>query len=229
MSDLVNRPAVDDALAARLAAQRARQQQRPSTEEASRRIRWQPLMRWLHVYASMIAFVVILFFGATGLLLNHPSWLWGDEEVTTILEGNLPESVIVDGGRIEFLSVSEYFRSEHGVGGEVTNFDQIGDEGSINYTGPGYGASARFDVTDLSYRITVREEGFVNAMRDLHTGSDSGSAWSLVIDLSAVFLVVVAVTGLAIQVLMKKRRTTALAWMAGGLVVSVALMWLAMA
>ena len=229
MSDVANRPAVDDALAARLVAQRARQQQRSSTSETPPRVRWQPLMRWLHVYASMIAFVVILFFGATGLLLNHPSWLWGDEEVTTILEGNLPESVIVDDGRIEFLSVSEFFRSEHGVGGDVTNFDQIGNEGSINYTAPGYGVSARFDVTDLSYRITVREEGFVNAMRDLHTGSDSGSAWSLVIDVSAVFLVVVAVTGLAIQLLMKKRRTTALAWMAAGLVVSVALMWLAMA
>ena len=229
MSDLANRPAVNDALAARLAAQRARQQQRPNTDETPSRIRWQPLMRWLHVYASMIAFVVILFFGATGLLLNHPTWLWGDEEVTTIVEGTLPESVVVDDGRIEFLSVSEFFRSEHGVGGEVTNFDQIGDEGSINYTGPGYGASARFDVGDLSYRITVREEGFVNAMRDLHTGSDSGSAWSLVIDLSAVFLVVVAVTGLAIQLLMKKRRTTALAWMAAGLVASVAFMWLAMA
>lgn len=229
MSDLANRPQVDDAVAVRLAAQRNRQQQRSAPGDTAPRIRWQPLMRWLHVYASMVAFVVILFFGATGLLLNHPSWLWGDEEVTTILEGNLPESVIVDDGRIEFLAVSEFFRSEHGVGGEVTNFDQIGTEGSINYTGPGYGASARFDVTELTYRITVREEGFVNAMRDLHTGSDSGSAWSLVIDLSAAFLVVVAVTGLAIQILMKKRRTTALAWMAAGLVVTVVLMWLAMA
>ena len=29
------------------------------------------LVRWLHTYLSMIAFVIILFFAVTGLTLNH--------------------------------------------------------------------------------------------------------------------------------------------------------------
>ena len=187
----------------------------------------QKVMRWLHVYASMVAFVVILFFGVTGILLNHPSWLFGDELVTTTAEGTLPTSVLNDEGSIEFLAVSEYVRSEYDVGGDVTNFDQIDDEGSINYTGPGYGATVRFDTESLDYEVVVREEGFVNAMRDLHTGSDSGAVWSLVIDLSAAFLVFVAITGLGIQVFLRKRRRSALSWLAGGAVVSAALIWLA--
>ena len=185
-------------------------------------------MRFVHVYASMIAFIVILFFGVTGLLLNHPAWLNGDEITNTSLIGTLPDTVVTEDGRVEFLAVSEFLRSEEGIIGEVTNFDQIGSEGSINYTAPGFGASVRFDVETLDYVVNVQEEGFVNAMRDLHTGSDSGEAWSLVIDISAVFLMSVAVTGLGIQLFMRKRRRKALTWMVVGGVLTVALIFVAL-
>ena len=143
-------------------------------------------------------------------------------------EGSLPETVRDDAGDVEFLAVSQFVRDEHGVVGEVTNFDQVGAEGSINYTGAGYGATVRFDVETLDFDITVREEGFVNAMRDLHTGSDTGSLWQWTIDIAAVFLVVVALTGLAIQLFMRKRRVSALSWLAGGTVVTILLVWWAL-
>lgn len=200
-----------------------------SSGTRSRSAQWQKWMRWLHVYASMIAFAVILFFGVTGLLLNHPSWIFGDDVTVTTVDGTLPDSVRDDGGDgVEFLAVSEFVRNTVGVGGEVTNFDQVGDEGSINYSGPGYGATVRFDVVSLDYQVTTREEGFVNAMRDLHSGSDTGTVWSLVIDISAGFLVFVAVTGLGIQVFLKKRRRRALMWLAGGTVLIVGLVWFTM-
>lgn len=185
-------------------------------------------MRWLHVYMSMVAFLVILFFGVTGLLLNHPSWLGGDEVVTTEVTGALPSTVVTQDGRVEFLAVSEFLRGEHDVGGEVTNFDQVGSTGSINYTGPSYGASAKFDTETLEYAVTIRSEGFVNAMRDLHSGSDTGGAWNLAIDVSAGFLVAVSITGLGIQLLMRKRRRRALAWLAVGAVVCLGLIWFTM-
>lgn len=196
----------------------------PGPPKMSARLqRW---MRWLHVYASMVAFIIILFFGVTGLLLNHPSWLGGEEFTTTNFEGRLPDTVRADDGDIEFLAVSEFARSEHSVAGEVTNFDVVNGEGSINYTGPSYGAVVRFDVNTLDYTVTVREEGFVNAMRDLHSGSDTGSFWSLAIDISAGFLVFVAVTGLGIQLFMRKRRRNALSWLAIGSALTVLFIWL---
>ena len=226
----------DDALAQRIAEQQARQAKRPSisSDGDDGRTRptvltsstWQRWMRWLHVYTSMVAFVVIGFFGVTGLLLNNPAWLGGDELITTLNEGTLPDSVRNDDGGVEFLAVSEFLRSEEGVVGEVTNFDQLGNEGSINYTGPAYGASVRFDVDTLEYTVRVTEENFVNAMRDLHTGSDTNAAWNLTIDISAGFLVFVAVTGLGIQVFLRKRRRKALSWLLVGSVVSVVVAWL---
>ncbi len=237
MSDQTLQDPEVDELEARIAAQRARQRERTSTPKndgganSTARLAtvWQRRMRWLHVYSSMIAFVLIAFFGTTGLLLNHPEWLGGDELVTEVFEGTLPDEVVNDDGDIEFLAVSEFFRSEHDVVGEVTNFDQIDDEGSINYTGPAYGASARFDASTLEYSVRITEENFVNAMRDLHSGSDTNSAWDWTIDISAGFLLFVSVTGLGIQLLMKKRRRRAVLWLAGGAVVSVVLVYFTLA
>lgn len=200
-----------------------------SSGSKSRAAKWQKSMRWLHVYTSMIAFAVILFFGVTGLLLNHPSWLFGDDVTVTSVEGTLPASVRDEGGEgVEFLAVSEFVRTKYDVTGDVTNFDQVADEGSINYSGPGYGATVRFDVPSLDFELTVREEGFVNAMRDLHSGSDTGSVWNLAIDISAGFLVFVAVTGLGIQIFLRKRRRRALAWMVGGALATAGLIWTTM-
>ncbi len=182
-------------------------------------------MRWVHVYVSMVSFLIIGFFAVTGILLNHPTWLGGDQLVTTVVEGTLPDSVRTEDGGVEFLLVSEFLRSEHGVVGEVTNFDQIADEGSINYTGPAYGASVRFDVSTLEFTAAITEEGFVNAMRDLHTGSDTNAVWTWVIDITSGLLALVAVSGLGIQLLLRKRRTKALMWLALGMVVSVVLVW----
>ena len=234
MSNELDSPArVDDALARRIADQQARQSGRDSLPEngggastvkklSNKGQRW---MRWTHVYVSMFAFVIIGFFGVTGLLLNNPAWLCGTERVTTTVEGALPETVR-EGDEVEFLLVSEFLRSEHGIGGEVTNFDQQDNEGSINYTGPAFGASFRFDVVSLDYTGTISEEGFVNALRDLHTGSDTNIAWSWVIDISAGLLVVVSFSGLGMQLLMRRRRQRAMILLVLGAIVAVGLGWL---
>ena len=36
--------------------------------------RW---VRWIHVYTSMISLLIVLFFGLTGITLNHPKWIFG--------------------------------------------------------------------------------------------------------------------------------------------------------
>ena len=204
-------------------------EQRKAKRAKKRSNRIQKWMRWSHVYVSMVSFFIIGFFGITGLLLNNPSWLGGEDIVTTVEEGTLPETVRVDGDEVEFLLVSEFLRSEFDIGGVVTNFDQIGNEASINYTGPAFGASVRFDVVTLDYSVRITEEQFANAMRDLHTGSDTNAAWNWVINISAGVLVVVALSGLGIQLFLRKRRTKALLWLGAGTVAVVILGWLTLA
>ena len=176
----------------------------------------------------MFALLVILFFGLTGLTLNHPDWTFGDDVQQDTITGTLPASVVVD-DRLELLLVSEHLRSAHDISGDVDSFDVSSTNGSLTYRGPGYAADVVFDASTLDYTVTVQQQGFVAVMNDLHRGSDSGSAWKWAIDISAGALVLVAVTGLGIQFLMRKRRTRALIVSGIGGVIVVLLIWIATA
>jgi hypothetical protein len=187
--------------------------------------RW---MRWLHVYTSMISFVVVFFFGLTGLTLNHPSWTLGDATDRTTHTGTLPTGYET-GNTVDFLVVSEYIRDKYSVNGEVSDHGLAGDEGTISYKAPGYAADLFFSVQTGDYRLIVEQQGFVGVMNDLHKGRDAPGSWKWIIDISALLLVLVSVTGLGIQLFQRKRRTRALIFAAGGLVLAVLFTYLALA
>ncbi|MCP5024906.1 MAG: peptidase [Actinomycetia bacterium] len=184
--------------------------------------------RWLHVYTSMIALLIVLFFGITGITLNHPDWTFGDATSLTTTSGTLTADPTFDDGTIDWLTISEEIRANYDIKGSVSNFGITGTEGTITFVNPGYSADLFFDTTDDSFDLTVEEQGFVAVMNDLHKGRDSGSAWSWVIDVSAGFLVAISLTGLVMQFFLRKRRRSALiAAFVGGLI-SIVLIWITM-
>lgn len=172
----------------------------------------------------MISLLVVLFFGITGITLNHPSWTFGDEATRTTATGTLPDGAIAD-GTVDFLAIAEYVRSTYDVSAPVGDYSVNATTGSIGFKGPGYAADLVFDVTTSEYSITIEEQGFVAVMNDLHKGRDTSTLWKWVIDVAAVFLVAVAITGLAIQLLTRKRRRAAVVVASVFGVVSILLMW----
>lgn len=192
--------------------------------ESTPRRGMRPTHRWarnLHVYTSMVALVIVLFFGLTGITLNHPSWTFGDDTDRTEQDGQLEFAAADDAGTVAFLEISEFARSELGFSGAVDSFGETAGEASIVFKKPGYSAEIAVTVSTGEYRSVVEQQGWVAVMNDLHKGRDSGSAWSWVIDVSGVFLVVISVTGLVMQFYLRKRRTSALWTVAGGSVVTV--------
>jgi hypothetical protein len=167
------------------------------------------LTRWLHVYTSMICLLIVLFFGVTGLTLNHPSWTLGRGPTTSTATGTLPTG-FASGGNVDFLAVSEYVRRTNAVRGNVADYGATATQGTISYKAPGYAADLTFDVTTGAYQVIVQQQGLLAVMNDLHKGRDTDSSWNWVIDASALFLVLVALTGLGIQIFQRKRRRRAL-------------------
>jgi hypothetical protein len=185
--------------------------------------RW---MRWLHAYTSMISLLVVLFFGVTGLTLNHPSWTFGVGPSRSSYSGTLPAGYDVN-GTVDFLKISEVIRNKYDVTGEVTDHGVSGNDGRITYNGPGYEAALTFDVAAGTYQLKIDEQGLLGVMNDLHKGRNSSSSWRWVIDVSAILLVLVAFTGLGIQLFQRKRRTKALILSALGVLVTVLFIYIA--
>lgn len=204
--------------------------ERASVSEPTRRPRrrngGQRLTRLLHSWLSMATMLVVLFFAVTGLLLHHQEWNFGIDPTTTQVSGELPSDSIVNGVP-NYLDISEYLRTSQGASGSVSDYGTSGTTGRIAYTGPGYAASTTFDLDTGSFTMTTTRYGLVSYFSDLHRGSNTSSVWGWVIDVAAVGLALVALTGVVLQMMIRKKRTTALVLLGVGTVAAVGLMFLA--
>lgn len=212
------------AAAVRLEPREPAESPRGAARHRPLRLRVHSLLRWLHVYTSMVSLLVVLFFAATGVTLNHPDWL--ASERTEELTGTLPASWKTARG-IDWLTVAEYLRTTHGVHGTVADRTEDERQGALTFRAPGYSADCFIDVATGSYRLTVSYQGAVGVLNDLHRGRDAGGAWAWVIDVAGVFLVLLSLTGLGLLFYLRKMRVSALVAMAGGAALVIALAVLA--
>lgn len=182
--------------------------------------------RLLHVYTSMAALLLVLFFGITGITLNHPTWSIGDSSTSTTETGVLPVAPTVN-GTVDYLTVSEFARNELGVSGQVEGFDSTGTSASIRYRQPGYAADLTFSTTNGDYELVTEQQGmFWGVMNDLHKGRHAGTSWKWLIDVAGLLLVVISMSGLVMQLFLRKRRTAALIVSGVGFVVMLILIWI---
>ncbi|WP_199562627.1 PepSY-associated TM helix domain-containing protein [Pedobacter chinensis] len=170
--------------------------------------RFAALSRWLHIYLSMVSFTILLFFAVSGLTLNHADWFTSGKEVVTKDSGNVNLSWVnqSDTAKINKLQLVEYFRNKHEVKGAVSDFRIDDNECSITFNGPGYIADSFIDRETGKYELTVTRFGFIAVINDLHKGRDSGKAWSWIIDISAVLMTLVSISGIVLICFIKKKR-----------------------
>ena len=179
--------------------------------------------RLIHVYTSMICLLLVLFFSLTGITLNHPSW--GSSTSTKTVTGSLP-STWKKGDTIDWLVVDEHLRATNGVTGQVSDHRNESGETSITFNGPGYSANALIDPATGSYELKTEAQGLIGVMNDIHKGRNTTSSFKWVIDVVAIFLVVISLTGLLLQFFLRKRRRSAYVTAAVGSVLGLVLMYL---
>jgi hypothetical protein len=159
----------------------------------------------------MVSFAVVFFFAATGITLNHAEW-FSRQVQTTHYRGIVPLSLLHESSdqKPDKLGIVELLRNRHKIHGSVSDFQVEDSQISISFKGPGYAADAFIDATNGSYDLAETRNGFVAIINDLHKGRDTGSVWSIVIDVSAALLVLVSLTGLVLIWFVYKRRTSGL-------------------
>lgn len=181
--------------------------------------RWNVLLRWVHLYSSMLSLLIVLFFSLTGITLNHPEWTFGMGQVKHEASGTLPAGWI-SGDQVNWLVVAETLREQQHLQGRAGNTRLQGDEADISFLAPGYSADAYIDTRTGRYTLSVLQQGPLAVLNDLHRGRDAGVAWKWVVDLSGVVLALISATGLGILLLMKKTRRPASLVMGAGLVLT---------
>jgi hypothetical protein len=179
------------------------------------------LIRWLHIYLSMISFAIIFFFAVTGLTLNHADRFAGEVH-TTQEKGHLNPAWTrnPDTLHIDKLAIVEYLRRTHGIKAALSDFRIDDSQLGISFKGPGYAADAFVDRTTGDYDLTKTSAGFVGLINDLHKGRDTGPGWKVFIDVCAILLALVSLTGMVLLLFLKRRRPSGLLIAALGLLLA---------
>jgi hypothetical protein len=170
--------------------------------------------RWLHTYLSMASFAILLFFAVTGITLNHQSAFTGMSQprrFTGLLDATWMKEP--EGHKGEIVAA---FRSRHGIRAALSDFRLDDDQVQVSFKGPGYSADGFADRRTGKYEVNENRLGLVAIINDLHKGRDAGRAWSLVIDISAILMVLVSLSGLVLIFFLHKKLRSGLIALAIG-------------
>jgi hypothetical protein len=173
--------------------------------------------RWLHIYGAMGSFGLVLFFAVTGLTLNHPQW-FDRQQRTVATQGGLDASWThtATDQAVKKLEIVEYMRSAHGVHGALSDFRVDDRECDLAFKAPGYSADVVIDRATGRFELTENRMGLGAIVNDLHKGRDAGVGWKWFIDVSAVLLVFVSLTGLILIWFVHRHRVAGLVSLAAG-------------
>ena len=161
----------------------------------------------------MVSFGVLIFFAVTGLTLNHTDW-FASAQKTVQVKGTVDPAWVK--GTVAKLEIVEHLRKAHHVSGALSDFRIDDGQCSVSFKGPAYTADVFIDRAAGSYELTETRMGFVALLNDLHKGRDAGKAWAWVIDISAVLMVLVSLSGLILVFYLQKRLFSGLVTLAAG-------------
>lgn len=171
------------------------------------------LCRTLHVYLTMLGLLVMLLFGITGFTINHEEWFGATHPRTIDREGTVPPELLARG---DALRIVEHLRSTYKVSGAMTDYDAADDRVSIAFKDPGQLTEVEIEKSTGHARLHNETYNLAAYLNNLHRGRYSGPAWSWVIDLTALFIVLACATGIVLWLALPRRRTLGLIALAVG-------------
>jgi hypothetical protein len=183
------------------------------------------ISRWLHLYLSMFSFLIVLFFAATGLTLNHADWFTRAAK-PTLMKGSVDAGLLKDADSdASKLAITGYLRRTHGIKSALSDYRVDDSECDVSFKGPGYAADVSIDRATGRYQLAETRQGAIAILNDLHKGRDTGRVWPLVIDASAVLMTLVSATGLVLIFFLQKHKMAGFAAIGIGALICILVYW----
>jgi hypothetical protein len=177
------------------------------------------LCRVWHGYLSAAAFVWLLFFSITGILLNHPTWLRDDKPVTVSQQFRLqPEELASVTAEAEpGPALVQAMRSKLGLKGQIDSSGVAGQLLFVRMRGTSGSAELQLDLHTGQGSAAIESFTIPTLFKELHRGENAGAVWRAMIDITGFALVATSMMGLTIYLSLRFRLRTALLLVAGSL------------
>ncbi len=159
--------------------------------------------RTLHIYISMLGLILVTFFAATGFMLNHEEWFGYAEPQTVTHNGTIPPALLEGPDK---LAIVELLRKDLGATGAMDSFEVNDDELSVIFKSPGRRSQATITRPSGKTEVAIDTHGVIGRLVELHRGVEAGPAWRLVIDATAILLLIIGLTGFILWLSVPKWR-----------------------
>lgn len=173
--------------------------------------------RHVHAWLSAFAFLSLIFFAGTGLFLNNTVWFASEPEEVS-LQVTIPAEALAQAKALENPAplLLELIRQEspQALSGAFKSSDLMDNELDMRLAG----AKGHTDITvalDTGLtEITVKPESVLDTLKNLHKGKNVGAFWKLVIDISAILILILSIAGYILFFSLRKRKAISL-WLTG--------------
>ncbi|MFP8967076.1 PepSY-associated TM helix domain-containing protein [Pokkaliibacter sp. CJK22405] len=160
------------------------------------------LIKDFHWVSSAAALGLLVLFSLTGITLNHPSWFAPanpepvhQQPLPKALQNQWLKAYDADVLSNEIPGMRAWL-SEQGIELSRSRIEVLDDEVSFERRFPGGFQRVTLMLSAGELDIEHQQRGLIAIINDLHKGRDTGELWRWVIDLSAVLMLVFAVSGL---------------------------------
>lgn len=165
-----------------------------------------------HGYLSAFAFLALLFFSATGLLLNHPEWFAGERttesrSITLTPDALRGASANEDPAR----ALAEAISREVPVRGAFSDGSIEEGTATIRLEGVKGTTDISVNMANGQTEVTTETADTVSILHELHRGTLSGPVWRALLDFIAVVVMILSIVGYALFFSLRYRLRTSLA------------------
>jgi hypothetical protein len=180
-----------------------------------RRFNKSEFFRWcriIHGWLSAFAFLMLLFFSVTGILLNHPEW--GNGSKITPVEKQFTLSAeqvdLVRSAQVPAEALAVISAKEIAVVGAYRGGDLVGSELFARLQGVRGLTDIRANLRTGLVTAVVEPAPIGRLLNELHRAEHAGKVWRLVVDAIAVVLILMSMIGYLIFLSLRFRLRTAL-------------------
>jgi uncharacterized protein len=153
-------------------------------------------VRHWHGYLSAFAFLALMFFSFTGIVLNHPDWLPQERDGVRV-SATLPLGEVRSaqksadpGAALGLLAAGRM-----DLNGAYSSADIDGGEAFLRFAGVKGSSDLTIDLATGAASGETRRPDTLTVLNDLHRGKNVGAAWRAVIDISGIVLLLLSLLG----------------------------------
>lgn len=181
------------------------------------------VMRKVHIYSALPVLLLMIFFAATGFLLNHPDIEMGDVE-NTVTELRLPDWAKAlpdwpENYSSHGLVLLQWLDKEHGIRGVdfATEWDEYDELLILDLSGPNGSTVVEVFFSEQRISVDSRQLSTIATLNNLHRGKHITGFWRAISDISAISMLLFSFSGFWLVVVNRLERVPAnIAMLLGG-------------